>query len=310
MARETVWSASRIGCYKDCVLKFYYTYINKFVSNVPVNTVYADKGSVFHKTVEHWGEDITDKEELKKMLAHYCESYHIIDGDRSKLDKKDKNYDHTYNESRALEVFFTFWEKWVQPKLDDGYTAKQEIKYNPIINSNKFTGALDLLIEPSDPSKTIYVVDYKSGSDIHVDDYKLQQILYAYFLGLERGWDIAQTASKVKLYIFGPFAEKKRPITEEDKMLSCMKEIKYTEEEMQSIIDDYMSTITEIKTIEWDKVEPDNLGKYGKACTWCQYRGSNKNRAGFAGCKCTRDLGYKPEPGVSFDKPSSSKKKD
>ena len=97
-------------------------------------------------------------------------------------------------------------------------------------------------------------------------------------------------------------------ITEEDKMLSCLKEIKYTAEEMQSIIDDYMSTITEIKTIEWDKVEPDNLGKYGKACNWCQYRGSNKNRAGFAGCKCTRDLGFKPEPGVSFDKPSSAKK--
>lgn len=300
--KEITWSASRIGTYKGCALRYYYTYVNKFISNVPVNTVYADKGTVFHNTVEKWASEITDKEKLKELLQKNCKKFNIIDGDPTPLSKDDPKKIQTYNESRALEVFFTFWEKWVQPKLDKGYSFKQEIKFNPLINNKKFTGALDLLIEPKNKNDLIYVVDYKSGADIHVEDYRLQQILYAYFLGDQRGWDIPTTASKVKLYIFGPFSEKKRAISEEDKMLSCMKEIKYSAQEMQEIIDDYMSTITEINTIDWENVDADKLGTYSHKCTWCPFLGSIA-RDDFKGCKCSYDKGFRQSRGVVFSKP-------
>lgn len=298
--KETTWSASRIGCYKGCVLQFYYTYINKYISNEPVNTVYADKGTVFHETVENWGSKISSKEELRKVLAEECKKYNIIDGHKADYPKEEQI--NVWDETAALDRFFLFWEKYIQPKLDEGYIFKQESRYYPRIMGEKFVGALDLLLEPPEGSdKEVIVFDYKSGSSINVESYKLQQILYAYMMGLERGWDIPTTASKVKCYIFGPFMDQPKKYNDEEKMLNSILEIKYTQQEMEDIIKDYMLTINEIKSINWDEINPDLLGTYSYACNWCSFKGSVPDGE-FRGCKCTYDKGFRQPRGLKFTK--------
>lgn len=301
MAKQTTWSASRIGCYKSCVLKFYYTYINKFCSSEPVNTVYADKGTVFHNTVEKWISEITEKEQLKELLAENCKKFNIIDGKKDLNLPKEEQL-QVWDETAALERFFLFWERWVQPKLDKGYTFKQESRFYPTILGEKFVGALDLLLEPPEGSnEDIFVIDYKSGSSVSVEDYKLQQILYAYMMGLERNWDIQKTASKVKLYIFGPFIDQPKKYNVEEAMLNSIKEITYTEKEMADIINDYTSTIAEIKSIDWNNADVDKLGNYSHACNWCCYKGSVPDGE-FKGCKCTYDKGFRQPRGIKFSK--------
>ena len=48
------WSSSRVGTYEGCPLKYYYSYVRPFKSDVPVNTTLADKGSCVHETIEQY----------------------------------------------------------------------------------------------------------------------------------------------------------------------------------------------------------------------------------------------------------------
>ena len=47
-------SASRISTYRQCPLKYYYTYVQKWRCSKPADTTEADKGTCFHETVENF----------------------------------------------------------------------------------------------------------------------------------------------------------------------------------------------------------------------------------------------------------------
>ena len=85
-------------------------------------------------------------------------------------------------------------------------------------------------------------------------------------------------------------------------MLASFKEIKYDAEDMKNIIDNYISVISEIKTINWEEVNTDLLGKNSFSCKWCQFLGSIPNKeTGFNGCKCTYNLGFRQPRNVKFN---------
>ena len=72
--------------------------------------------------------------------------------------------------------------------------------------------------------------------------------------------------------------------------------------EMEDLIKSYINIITEIKSIDWNEVEPKLLGKNSFSCKWCQYLGSIPNKeTGFSGCKCTYDLGFRQPRNVKFN---------
>ena len=48
------WSASRISTFNSCPLKYYYTYVKKWVSSIPADNTAANKGLAFHETVEKY----------------------------------------------------------------------------------------------------------------------------------------------------------------------------------------------------------------------------------------------------------------
>ena len=115
--KKKKWSASKISTFNSCKLKYLYTYINKWKSDVKVNTALADKGSAFHNTVEHYftGED---KQEFNKRLQENIEKFHV------NTTNPDKEYYFDY--TKPTTRFFLFWDKFVAAKEKEGYKIGQE----------------------------------------------------------------------------------------------------------------------------------------------------------------------------------------
>ena len=144
------------------------------------------------------------------------------------------------------------------------------------------------------------IFDYKSGKTPSISKYKDQLLLYAYLRGQERGWDFQQIADNVKLYLFFPMSEQKTAVTDEDKMLASVKEIKYDATVLQDSINAYLKTIQEIKAHDWENEDLDALGCPDSACCWCEHKGGNPNAEGYKGCKASRDLGNVQERYVTY----------
>ena len=90
------WSSSRVSTYKDCPLKYYYSYVRPFKSDVPVNTVLADKGSCLHETVEKYHTGMS-RDELLEILSEKCQRWNIINDTEENKEK--------YSESERERVF-------------------------------------------------------------------------------------------------------------------------------------------------------------------------------------------------------------
>lgn len=279
------WSSSRIGCFASCHLKYKLNYVEKWRSNIPVNTELADKGTAFHETVEKYHTGM-QKEELLKILDKNVKKYHV--------NVTDPNKEFYYNYDAPIEKFLLFWDYFVVPKEKENYKVSQEIRANGEISGEKFVGIIDLCIENDDE---IIIVDYKTGHSVNANSYKDQQILYAYLKGLEHGWDIDTIAQKTKLYIFAPMIDDLKTKTLEQNMLRGVKPIEYTVDEMKSIINDYyIKNINDIHTMNWARA----TGTVSFACKWCSYLGSLPNDKGFSGCPKTVAQGFKMEEGVTF----------
>ena len=287
-AKNYPWSASRIGCFAECSLKYKLNDVEGWKSDAPVNTQLADKGSAFHKAAESYHTGMSE-EDFRKNLAKYAEAYHVNTTDPEK--------EFYYNYEPAIKKFFAFWKHFVEPREQHGYKVGQEQKVDNVINGEAFTGSLDLCIEND---MEILIFDYKTGRSINVNNYKDQQLLYAYMKGLERGWDIPEIAKKVRCFIFGPLIEDLQTKTVEQNMLRGVKEIEYTEEDLRHIIEDYyMKNIDDIHSMNWARARGKTQDFH--ACQWCPYLGSKENpETGFCGCKVTADLGFSTPEGVSF----------
>ena len=286
--RQYPWSASRIGCFAECALKYKLNYVEGWKSNAPVNTQLADKGSAFHETAEKFHTGMS-KEEFVKILNENTVKFHV--------NTTDPDADFYYNYDAAVEKFFAFWDKLIAPLEAKGYKVGQELKVNNTIHGEAFTGSLDLCVENEDE---IIIYDYKTGSSIKVDSYKNQQLLYAYMKGLERGWDIAETAKRIKCFIFGPLIKDLETKTVEQNMLRGVKEIEYDEQDMRDVIEGYfMKNIDDIHTMNWARATGKKEDFH--ACSWCPYLGSKENpETGFCGCKVTANLGFSTPEGIEF----------
>lgn len=144
------------------------------------------------------------------------------------------------------------------------------------------------------------IFDYKSGKTPAISKYKDQLLLYAYLRGQERGWDFEQIAENIKLYLFFPMSEQKTAVTDEDKMLASVKEVKYDANILRDCINDYLAVIQEIKSHNWENENLDLLGCPSFTCKWCEHLGGNPNQDGYKGCKASRDLGNHQERFVTY----------
>lgn len=279
------WSASRVGCFADCQLKYRLSYQEGWKSTAPVNTMLADKGSAFHNTVEKYHTGMSH-EDLWKVLEENVKKWHV-----NTTDPEKEGY---YDYKPAMEKFFVFWDKLVAPKEAEGWKISQEGWVKGEMNGEPFVGALDLCLENDNQ---IIVVDYKTGKSINANAYKPQQVLYAYLKGKEKGWTVEETCGRVRLFIFGPLQTDLENKTVEQNMMRGVKEIKYTVEDMNDLINNYyLYNINAIHTMNWARAQ----GNMTHACSWCPYCGSKPNDKGFAGCPRTVAAGFATPDGVEF----------
>lgn len=270
---KTKWSYSRVSTYATCPLQYKYHYIEKWESSVPVNTEAADKGTVFHETVEQYktGED---HDKMWNILLEKAKEYNV-----------DVN---KYDYVGAMNKFYAFWDIMIASKEKEGWTVKQEDWVDGDINGEYFRGALDLYLY-NDSIKNedgthgkIIIYDYKSGKSPDASKYKNQQVLYAYLEGMKRGWSYEQIVSNVKLYLFFPLAPV-TGLTIEDQAKKCIREIKFDVDTIAEVVENfYKYNINKIHATDWE--QDDVKGSISYSCNWCQYCGSKPNAEGFGGC--------------------------
>lgn len=286
------WSASRIGCFATCPLKYKLNYVEKWKSSAPVNTQLADKGSAFHETAEKFHTGM-EKEEFQKILNENIEKYHVNVTDPEK--------EFYYDYGPATEKFLLFWKEFVEPKEKEGYKVEQETQVKGNISGEDFIGYLDLCLDNGD---NVIVIDYKSGKSVVASTYKDQQLLYAYLKGKEKGWEIPEIAQKIKCYIFAPMLEDLKTKTIEQNMLRGIKEIVYTEGDLKDVIENYyIKNIEDIHTMNWARAKAN----IAFSCKWCQYLGSVPNDKGFSGCPKTHAQGFMTPEGVTFSSKTMGK---
>lgn len=285
MAVSKNWSASRISTHRSCPLKYYYSYVQKWVPNIEPPKVEANKGLALHETVEHYKTGMP-QEELKKIMESKIKEYDV---------------DVTvYDEWSALDRFFVFWDEIIAKKESEGFVVKQESWAKEKILGEQFVGALDLFLENNETGECI-IYDYKSAKTAAASNYKNQLILYAYLIGISKGWSNDQIAEKIKLYVFFPFSTQDKAFSPLDKMLSSIKQIKFSALDVQNVINEYMETIKTINTTDWTNTNFDDLGVVQFSCKWCPFIGTIPNSKGFKGCKASYDKGFRQVRGLEFN---------
>lgn len=282
------WSASRLGTYNACLLKYYYSYVNPYDSNMPVNDELQHKGLCFHETAEQMESGKT-REEMEAALQAKIDEYQV---------------DTTlYPEDEALRRLLLFWPEFVTKMEEKGYVTKKEDWVKGEIEGEPFVGALDLhLLGPlqADGNQHIIIYDYKTAKTASAASYKDQLVLYAYLLGKQRGWSFEQIHNNIELFIFFPFSTQKKD-NDYDNMLSSVKRINYTADDVEKIIGKDISSIREAHSINWNEVDLDNLGTENFTCRFCQFCGTIPDpETGFKGCKCSYDKGARQVRGLKF----------
>ena len=303
------WSASRLGTYRSCLLKYYYSYVNPYDPSISVNDSLQGKGLCFHETAEQMDSNKT-KEEMEAILQSKIEEYHVDT--------------ELYPEDEALRRLLLFWPEFITPREQAGYTVKKEEWTSGDIDGAHYVGALDLhLLGPiarkteeqkkaeealsaeeklslPAPKQHIIIYDYKTAKTASASSYKDQLTLYAYLLGKERNWTPEMTAENVDLYVFFPFSTQKKD-NDFDNMLSSVKPIKYTADDIRKVIKANISTVREANSINWDTVDISNLGSSNFTCRFCPFLGAIEDpETGFKGCKCSYDEGYRQVRGLKF----------
>jgi len=283
------WSASRLKTYHACLLKYYYSYVNPYDPNMPANAEMASKGLAFHETAEQMVTGKTDQE-MQAILDSKIEEYKV---DRT-----------LYPEDEALRRFMLFWKEFIEPKEKEGYKVEKEGWANGIIEGKPFCGALDLALykyKPDGSLEHIFIYDYKTAKTAAAASYKDQLVLYAYLIGLTQNWTFQQIKDNIELFVFFPFSTQNKN-NDYDNMLSSVKRVNYTAEDVEKIISSDISTIRESESIQWDKVNIDSLGQTNFTCKFCQFLGTVPDEStGFRGCKCSYDAGYRQVRGLKFN---------
>lgn len=285
VVHKTRWSASRVSTFDGCPLKYKLHYVEKWEPSFKINTEAADKGTVFHETVEQYTTG-RNPDEMWKILEDKCVEYNI----------DIKKYDY----AGAMRRFYSFWEYYIVPKeKDSNWQILKEDEITGEIDGESFVGYLDLFCV-NEAEKKIEIFDYKSGKTPHTDSYKNQQILYAYLEGLKRGWTYKEIAERVTLNLFFPLFPPLAGLSVQDNMLRCVKEIKFDENLVKEVVEGFFKkNIEQIHLIDWtSNVE----GKFSYACNWCQFCGSNAQDNGFAGCPKSVSLGMKTPEGAIYNK--------
>lgn len=279
------YSASRLKCFEGCKLNYKYKYVDGWKALGLPGNVLSEKGLALHSTFEHYHTGMTDEAAIQ--LLEQNKKVHPVNEEQ-------------YPVTEGLKRFFIFWDRFVKPYEQQGYKIEKETWVKAEIEGEPFVGAIDLLLDHGDSA---IIVDYKSASSISTSGYRSQLLLYAYMIGLNRGWDCKQIAERVKLYVFFPLGKvtAKSADTFEKQALNCIRQIEFNAMDVDENAEHFISDIKEIKSKNWNNVST-NDAQIAYHCNWCDYAGSVPNSEGFKGCPLSYGQGYRQLRKVKFER--------
>ena len=266
------YSASRFGCYKGCLLKYKYTYVDELTDNGTRPFDLATKGLVFHEIAEETqiGESFDSiMERAKKVIdAH--------------------EYDKTkYPIEKAIPRFYYFWKNYVEKYVNEGYELYKEEWKNDTIAGEPLCGAIDLLLVNrdhlacDDDKPAVIIFDYKSGSSAKIGDYSNQLTLYAYMMARELGISLVDIPKKIKSYLFFPLAglAKADDSTEEKMIKNTLKNIleyRFSLSEFETTIMAFEKIVNDTKERDWNSIDPIKDATIEFGCSFCIFSGHPK----------------------------------
>jgi Pyruvate/2-oxoacid:ferredoxin oxidoreductase delta subunit len=253
------WSASRFGCWSSCKQKYKFVYEDEKVV-VGRDSELAVKGLSFHQIAE-----AMDSTKTEANLYEYAKKI---------LDEADFDQEK-YPVIKSIPRFYLWWQTYIKPYEEQGYTLYKENWENSKLDESPMVGAIYALLVSKD-KKSAIIIDYKTAATAKVDGYKSQLLLYV--------WMIAKRLkikdyTNIKCYVFFPLAALKEEKNDDPKktteimMQKTMKQILFTNEDVEENINGFRSIIEETKQVDWNNWDPIANSQMSYQCSFCQILG-------------------------------------
>jgi len=247
MAKAT-YSASRVGTFESCHLKYDLSYKRGYYSEELIQNVLTRKGNAFHEFAEHyeptWSPDYIEQRRIE-VEAKYTlpEEFSLV---------------------TPVKRFIKFYDEIMAPVGIAGGKVQKEIEFKFELDGNNFTGRLDVLLEK--PDGTFHIIDYKTGKSTNTSYYVDQMMLYAWALHKQFNIPAEELVSRVRVNVYFAIADQ-----EKEDPLKVFKEIKFTDKVLEDTRTHYKDLIATIERNDW-KVEA-NLNRM---CEFCGFIGQKK----------------------------------
>jgi hypothetical protein len=257
------WSASRFGTWLGCKQKYKLVYNDELVV-IGRDAEVATKGLAFHEIAEHMDSTKTEAD-LYEMAKEV-------------LGTKDFDQEK-YPVIKAIPRFYMWWQEYVKKYEDQGYTLYRENWENSKLDDKPLVGAIDVLLI-NEKTKDVRIYDYKTGSTAKIAGYENQLLLYVYMIAKRLG---ISDYSKLQTYLFFPLAGLKDENNEDPKkttekmMLKTMKQLIFTEQDVNDVITNFKNIINETESIDWDKWDAVQNATMSFACSFCSFVGHSKH---------------------------------
>jgi hypothetical protein len=219
-----------------------------------------DKGLSIHQIAEQMNSSLS-YEELLKI---------------AQKDLEGRNFDQEkFPVIKVIPRLYEWWQEFIVPYEKKGFKLFKESWERGTIAEKPVVGALDTCLI-NESTKEVRIYDFKTPKTPNVSNYQKQLLLYANLIGERLG--IANKSEKIKLFIFFPLADMKddefsdREIAKKQAM-KMMKQIVYTDEDINNVISEFENIIKEDLSLEWDKLSPKDLAQLSFSCSWCDFLG-------------------------------------
>lgn len=265
MASPT-YSASRLGTFESCKLKYSLSYKRGYYAEETQQNVLTRKGVAFHYIAETYDPTWTP-EALDKFRLETEQKYTLPE---------------EFSLVKPVKKFQAFHKDIIEKALSENGKVHKEIEFKFKINESNFTGKLDVLVENADG--TFHIIDYKTGKNANSASYYVgQMMLYVYAIHKQYNVPLENIVDRVSVSLFFPLAD-----SDSEDYKKVFKKIKFSSEILNQEINRYSGLIVQIEGNDWDEKEA-NLNKL---CEFCPFIGRPQY------CELSAKAGLLPTRGV------------
>lgn len=263
---STTYSASRLGTFESCKLKYSLSYKRGYYAEETQQNVLTRKGVAFHYIAETY--DPSWSQEKLDLFRLEVEQKYTLPEEFSLV--------------KPVQKFQSFHKDVIEKALEAKSKVDKEIEFKFKIDSYNFTGKLDVLISNADG--TFNILDYKTGKNANSASYYVgQMMLYVYALHQQYKIPIEDIANRITVALFFPLAD-----SESDDYKKVLKKLTFTQEILNQEISRYKNLIVLAESNNWDEKEA-NLTKL---CEFCPFIGRSQY------CELSAKAGLLPTRGV------------